>query len=170
MHDAGPPDRAQYRKPYAESSLFIAWIEGEVVRGIDRAAIGRHFLRLAQDGVYKVHTSTWTMAEVHKKRHSPALGAGNDEKVLRFFEHDFVELIVLDRMIGEEANRIAREHGLMPGDAVHVASALRAGCDCLLSWDDRLVGQTNVGIPVEYPRMLGQGSLPLDDHAGAGPP
>lgn len=163
MPEAGQPGRPQYKKPYAESSVFIAWIEGEVVKGVDRGAVGQHFLRMAQQGAYKVHTSTWTMAEVHKKRHGPQLTAGNDEKVLAFFEHDFIELIALDREIGEEANRIAREHGLSPADAVHVASALRAGCDCLLSWDEHLIGRTDLGIAVEAPRMLGQASLPLDD-------
>jgi predicted nucleic acid-binding protein len=162
--DLGQPGRAQYAKPYAESSFFIAWIEGEVVNGIDRGEVGRHILGMAQSGACKVHTSTWTMAEVHKRRHSPQLTADQDEKVLAFFEHDFVELIVLDREVGEAANRIARERGLPPGDAVHVASALRAGCDCLLSWDDgHLVGRTDLGIPVELPRMLGQGSLSLDE-------
>ena len=121
---------------------------------------------MGQSGVYRIYTATWTMAEVHKKRTVPAvtLSTENDLNVLALFEQEFFELIQLDREIGEDANRIAREKGLMPGDAVHVASALRAECDVLLSWDRHLVGKTDLGISAEYPQLIGQAQLPPMPH------
>ena len=49
----------------------------------------------------------------------------------------FIEIIDVDRQLGEQANRFCRTYGLSPADAIHLTCALRAGCDVLLSWDDR---------------------------------
>ena len=34
----------QYRYPYLDSSVFIAWLKGEVVRGVDRKEVADHIL------------------------------------------------------------------------------------------------------------------------------
>ncbi|TAK22565.1 MAG: PIN domain-containing protein [Chloroflexota bacterium] len=157
-----PDPRVSYRAPYFDSSVWIAWVMGEVIDGVNRADIARHLLVVAQSGVFKIHTSTWTMAEVHKKRHFRLLETEQDQTILRFFEQEFIALIELDREIGERANQIARDFGIAPGDAVHRATAIRAECDVVLAWDGPLTGRTDLPIPVEEPRMLGQLTLPLD--------
>src|SRR5229473_5011246 len=122
----------QYKKPYLDSSVFIAWIKGEIVKKVERKKIVDHILKLAQQGQFKIYISTFTLAEVHKKRNHQKLTNDQDEKILAFFENDFFELIDVDRTIGEEANRICRDYGLLPADAVHLACAIRAQCDVLL--------------------------------------
>lgn len=105
---------------------------------------------------YLIYASTWSLAEVHKTRGGVALLDDQDEKILKFFESDFIRLVVVDRLVGEEANRLCRRYGLKPADAVHLACALRAGCDVLLAWDDDLLKLIPPGIQIERPQMLGQ--------------
>ncbi|MCJ7509956.1 MAG: type II toxin-antitoxin system VapC family toxin [Dehalococcoidia bacterium] len=147
----------QYQRPYLESSVLISWIKGEAGRQwtVD------HILRLAERDIFKIYTSTLTLAEVHKHRDQPKLLSNEqDERILAYFEHDFFQFIDVDRNIGEHANRLCREHGLFPNDAIHLACALRAGCDVLLSWNGRLNRVQHPHIRTEEPRMLGQAELP----------
>ncbi len=44
---------------------------------------------------------------------------------------------------------------------IHLACALRAGCDVLLSWDGPLTSIKHEKIRIEKPRMIGQARLPL---------
>ncbi|MGI8552564.1 MAG: type II toxin-antitoxin system VapC family toxin [Dehalococcoidia bacterium] len=150
----------QYENPYLDSSLFIAWIKDEVIEGVDRGAIVRHILMLAERHVFKINTSAITLAEVHKKRRSASLGQGEDEQVLAYFEHDFINIIDVDRGIGEEANRLCRQYGLMPNDAIHLACALRAECDVLPAWDGRFTSVDHPRIRIENPQILGQLPFP----------
>ena len=151
----------QYRKPYLDSSVFIAWLKGEVEvgTGVDRGKIGTHIMNLAAKGEYLIYASAWSLAEVHKPRGGTALADDQDERILAFFENDFIRLIVVDRLIGEQANRLCRLYGLKPGDAVHLACALRAGCDVLLAWDGDLLKVSHPDINIERPQMLGQGDF-----------
>jgi predicted nucleic acid-binding protein len=159
------PGTGGYARPYLDASVFIAWVKGEVVDGVDRADIVEHILTLAQRGAYKVHTSALTLAEVHQKRGYDSLRDQEDEELLAFFEHDFIEIIDVDRLIGEEANRLCRRHGLRPNDAIHIASALRAGCEVALFWDHRVTNKTMPGIRLEEPQKLGQQLLKLESEA-----
>jgi predicted nucleic acid-binding protein len=155
--------RSGYHKPYLDSSVFIAWIKGEQIGGVDRKAIVEHILSVAQQGKFKIYTSALTLAEVHKKRNQPALSSDQDDRILAFFEHDFIELIEIDRRTGEHANRLCREfvsNGLLPNDALHLACALSAGCDVLLAWDARLTSIRHADITVEEPSFIGERQLP----------
>jgi predicted nucleic acid-binding protein len=140
-----------YVKPYADSSLFIAWLKGEVVLGVDGEAAAERVLEGAEQGRYVIATSALTLAEVHKLRTGPSLPAGDDDRIIRYFEHRFFEIIDVDRRIGEHANRLCRAHGIYPNDAIHLASALRAGCDVLLAWDDRFARVREPGIRIIEP-------------------
>ena len=46
-----------YVKPYADSSLFIAWLKGEAVPGVDRNAAVERVLAGAEQGHYVIATS-----------------------------------------------------------------------------------------------------------------
>ena len=148
-----------YQKPYLDSSVFIAWLKGETVKGIDRGAIADHSLTLAENGQFKIHTSAITLAEVHKLRTGPSLSNDEDERILAYFEHDFIQIIDADRAIGEEANRLCRQYGILPNDGIHLACALRARCDALLAWDDRFVKADHPDIRIEEPQRLGQARM-----------
>jgi len=158
-----------YKNPYFDSSVFIAWIKGEigenveyrneggkstkVVKRTNRKAIVDHILKQAKDGNIKIYTSSFTLSEVHKKRNHEKLTSEQDEKILAFFENDFIELVDVDRRIGEAANGLCRSMGLLPADAVHLASALRAGSDVLLAWDDRVTNKSHPDIRIEEPEI-----------------
>ena len=94
----------EYKKPYLDSSVFIAWIKNEVVDSVERGKIGEHILRLAEERKFDIHTSCLTLAEVHKKRGGQSLEDSQDERILAFFEHDYIKLIEVDRRVGEDAN------------------------------------------------------------------
>lgn len=149
----------QYKNPYFDSSVFIAWIKDEVVNGVDRKEIADHILRHAEKKSFKINISALTLAEVHKKRGSPKLDDKDDELILDYFEHEFINIIDVDRKIGEQANRFCRQYAIYPNDAIHLACALKAGCDVLLAWDDRLTSINHADIRIENPRKLGQLSL-----------
>jgi len=151
----------QYRKPYVDSSVFIAWLKGESASNINRKEIFDHILTLAKGKAFKIYTSAFTLVEVHKRRRGPCLSTEEDEKILGFFEHEYIYLVDLDRGIAEHANRLCREYGLGPADAVHLASALRAGCDILLTWDKDFHAVIHPEIVIEPPRKLGQLILPV---------
>ena len=164
----------QYRKPYIDSAVFIVWIKGEVVdlkNGMgevvgreDRGRIGEHILSLAEANEFPAYISALTIAEVHKKRHGQTLTGEEDSRILDYFRSEFIKHIDVDRTIGEEANRLCRRfeaERLLPNDAIHLACALRAGCDVLLSWDGPLTSIKHEKIRIEKPRMIGQARLPL---------
>jgi predicted nucleic acid-binding protein len=160
----------QYRKPYLESSVFIAWIKGESIPQTDaegkeigrenRAEIAKHILSLAEAGQFHVYTSSITITEVHKGNSSKPAKAGGAETI-DFFRNGFFKIIDVDRTIAESANRLCRSHRLKPYDAVHLACALRAGCDVLLTWDSDLLNITHDGITISKPQAFGQAVLDL---------
>jgi len=153
-----------YTAPYLDSDIFIAWIKGEITEdGINRADVAEHVLLLAEHGYYKVHISSLTLAEVYKPRGYDPLQPTQNQKILDYFEHEFFEMIIVDRDIGLEANRIAAMHGLNPNDTIHTACALRAGCDVLLTWDRRFLSKTVPGIRIEQPEKRGQQLMKLDE-------
>lgn len=159
-----------YAAPYLDSNVWIGWIKGEFVRGVDRAAIADQILAAAEPPTsgYKIHTSALTLAEVYKLRQGPRLlpddpqTAAAINRFLDFCEHEYVEIIDVDRYIGIHAHHLCVQYGILPNDAIHLACALRAKCDVLLAWDDRFVNVTRHGIneiSVEEPRLMGQGKL-----------
>ena len=160
----------QYVAPYLDSNVWLGWIKGETVRGIDRAEIADHILSMAEPPrrLFRIYTSTLTLAEVYKLRRGPRLpnDSQTERAVARFLgycEHEFVEVIDVDRVIALHAHRLSVDYGIYPNDAIHLASALRAGCDVLLAWDDRFINVTSQGINdirIEEPRLIGQGRLP----------
>ena len=100
------------------------------------------------------------LAEVYKKkRFKTPIGEQLDE-FLELANEAYFEIIEVDREIGIEAHKLCREHadfGLMPSDAVHLACAIRAGCDVLLTWDRPLASITHKKIRIEEPTILQAG-------------
>ena len=153
----------QYTNPYVDSSVFIGWIHEEDIDGVDRKNIADHIITRAENGDFLLHISALTLAEVHKKRGHERLTEQEDEKILDFFRRQFIAFIEIDRRIGEQANGFCREYGLSPADAIHLACALDAGCDVILSWDEQLVAVNHPHIRCERPQILGQLPLPTGD-------
>ena len=156
----------RYERPYLDSSVFIAWLKGEISKGVDRKRIAAHILRNAELGAFRICISALTLAEVHKKRGHEQLTDDERTEILRFFEHDYIDVVSVDRMIGEQAHGFCREYGLSPADAIHLACALRASCDCLLSWDNVLNDVDHPHIRCEEPKILGQLEFGLEPDDG----
>lgn len=143
-----------YRKPYLDSSVFIAWIKGEVAKGVDRRAVVDSILALAERGQFQIYTSALTLAEVHKPRGTERLSDDLGDQILAYFEHEFIRIVDVDRNIAEQAHKKCREHAIYPNDAIHLACAMKAGCDVLLAWDDRFNKVKEPSIRIEEPQML----------------
>lgn len=99
-----------------------------------------------------------------------------DRKVSAFFEHGFIHWVEVDLVIAREARRLSCAHRLRGADAIHLASAIRATCDALMTWNkkDFPIGQTVEGVEVRVPSVFGQASiedeLPAPEHGGASGP
>ena len=143
-----------YRKPYFDSSVFIAWIKGEVIKGIERGVVAGSILTVAQHGDFQIYTSALTLAEVHKLRGGERLPSNLGDRILAYFEHDFIRIVDVDRNIGEQAHKKCREHGIYPNDAIHLVCAMKAGCEVLLAWDSRFNKVKEPTIRIEEPQML----------------
>jgi predicted nucleic acid-binding protein len=126
-----------YTAPYVDSSVFIAWINKEVVDGVDRFPIADSVIKNAERGEYVIYISALTLSEVHKlpRGSTPPLTKEQDEMIIRFFQNDCFKVLPVDRDIGETANRFCRDYKIHGNDATHLACALRAKCDVLLVWD-----------------------------------
>jgi predicted nucleic acid-binding protein len=136
-----------YKKPYIDSDVFIGVIKNEVVEETlpdgtriqtERGKIGSHVLTLAEQQHFPIYISPLTIAEVHKLKNKEKLTDDENENVLEFFENDFVNVVPIDRDDGEDANHLCRKYQaekLSPTDALHLACAIKAGCDVVLTWD-----------------------------------
>jgi predicted nucleic acid-binding protein len=172
--------RRPYKRPYLDSGVFIAWIRGEKVTErddsgnevvVDRGTIGESILTLAEQQVFPIVISSLTLAEVHKKKGKQKLTGDENDNVLNYFEHEFVNVVTIDRAIGEEANRLCRKYEdqkLSPNDAIHLACAKKAGCDVLLSWDKVLNSIKDPDIRTERPAILD--TAPLQPELNFAPP
>lgn len=153
----------QYKRPYLESSVFIAWIKDETINGINCKDVVQHVISLAEQGHYRITTSTWTLAEVHKRKSGPVLPKDKGERLLQYFENSYFALVDVTRAIGEEAHRLARKYNIKPTDSVHLACALQQRCDALLSYDPHFTKMPNPPIRIEEPTIIPINPLPLID-------
>ena len=57
-----------YRRPYVESSVFIAFIKGEMREEHDCKTVFETILDAARDGDFAIYTSALTIAEVYRNK------------------------------------------------------------------------------------------------------
>ena len=128
--------------PYLDASVFIAHIKEESIpcRGRTRYEITTDLFEGARQQRYQIYTSFFTLAEVRRLRESRSELAENELPKINalfaeFLSHGWIVPVVLDRNVGERAQIIGANFGMSPADAVHMASAIEAGCNVLLVWD-----------------------------------
>jgi predicted nucleic acid-binding protein len=123
---------------YWDSCIWIALINQE--QGRFRQIQG--VLDRARAGKVQIVTSTFTLAEVVKRRcgdQSFAMPEGDDDLFAELLKQDYVVLAAVDWDIGTRARALFREfndRGLKkPQDAVHLATAVVENVDELHTFD-----------------------------------
>lgn len=150
---------------YLDAVVYLALIKGEA----GRLPIARSLLRGGEQKRFEVVASTLIYAEVcgHGDVRSAPDAEAVDAKVSAFFELGFIQWVEVDLVLARQARRLSRELGLRGADAVHMASAIRASCDVLMTWDTGFpLGKTVDAVKVREPFVFGQ--LTLDDLPGRG--
>lgn len=141
-----------FRKPYLDSSVYIAAIKGEG----GRADIAKRILTGAQNGEFQVVAGTLVIAEVvGASRRDRPMTPEQEEIVDTYIFHDFIDLVDLDPPTAIEARRLARQHSLKTADSIHLACALRAEADQLLCWDRDFRDDKYGAVEVHEPHLTG---------------
>ncbi|HET6909109.1 MAG TPA: type II toxin-antitoxin system VapC family toxin [Mycobacteriales bacterium] len=157
-----------YERLYLDADVYLGLIKGEA----DRVDIARSLLRDGQDRRFRVVASTLLYAEVcgHGDVRAASDQAAVDQKVSAFFEYGFIEWVEVDLVVAREARRLSRVHRLRGADAIHLASAIRARCDVLMTWNknDFPIGQTVEGVEVREPFLFGQSTIDDELPGGGG--
>jgi len=162
----------EIRSVYLDSSVFLAHIKGErlvAFAGRSRVEITAAIFEAARNGQFKIYTSFFTLAEVRRIRgQAEALGDDEIDRVnslfQEFLEHDYIYAIEVNREIAEKAQSLGARFNLTPTDAVHMASAIVAGCSMAFAWDkgtwlSKFPGGECEGVKLFEPYW--QGAFPL---------
>lgn len=130
--------------PYLDASVFLAHIKEETIpcRGMTRFEITTALFQGAELGKYKIYTSFLTIAEVRRLKESgKELTSDELPKInglfTRFMENEWIVPIEIGRVVAEKAQELGATYGMSPTDAIHLASAIVAGCNVLMVWDKR---------------------------------
>ena len=126
------------RQVYLDANVFIYAFETPKSASLPNRALGDIFRLISQD-LLRAHTSALSRAEVlvHPLRHGlAALEA--DYRLLLNGQQGIAVDAITDAVL-EQAVALRATLGLKLADAIHVASAISTGCDCLISADRDLL-------------------------------
>ncbi len=144
---------------YWDSVVFLAYFLEEPGRVDSCAAI----LEEAEKGKILIVTSALTLAEVLALRGQPRISpdANLKRKVTDFFKNEYISVQNVTRQVAELARDLVWDHGIMPKDAIHVASALAVEAPILETYDRPLIGKSGlVGNPALIIREPPQPTAP----------
>lgn len=146
---------------YWDSCPFIALIG----KNEERRDMCRLIMKEAEKGNLHIVTSAFTFAEVIRPEEEPILDTVQEIEVLRFLANEYIIVRYVDRQIGDIARQVARQTGLKPPNAIHVATALKLEANLLHTYDRRILAQNDkLGIPplrIEKPQWDVQAEMPL---------
>lgn len=137
---------------YWDANVFHALFNEEK----DRIEACRHVADMAKNGSVRIITSALTFVECVRLHKEPrTLTQANETAIRRFFESPFIEVQNVTRKIGEDARQLLWNHQhLKYKDAIHVATAIHAQCDSLMTYDEddlvKLDGQIS-GLKIHLP-------------------
>jgi predicted nucleic acid-binding protein len=120
---------------YWDAGCFIAWLSMEEGRFDTCDSI----ITAADEGELEIVTSAFTITEVLFPKGGVMIPAEHRTKVRNFLRKKCFVLVQVDRTVAELAQDLVWEKGIRPKDAIHVASALRAGVYALETYDEGLV-------------------------------
>lgn len=160
---------AKKPKYYWDACCWIGLIRQEP----DKVDSLRHVIEMAQRGDVEIWTSTFTLAEVFKRRRSDAaseLPAENDTAFEDYLEQDFVQRVQVDVDVGTAARRLLRRFPAIkkPQDAIHAATAALSSVDELHTFDGHDLLPLDGQIPMPDGRRLKMCKPPLPPDPLAG--
>lgn len=123
---------------YWDSDAFLGWLQEEA----DKVDLCKGTLERAKAGEVIIVTSALTIAEVLWRRGGPKLSKDKATLLRKFFRHSYIRVRAVTRAIAESAQDVVWNHGIMPKDAIHVATALDAGIATLETFDGELLKKT----------------------------
>jgi predicted nucleic acid-binding protein len=146
----------RYERPYLDSGVYISAIKGPEREPPNWAETSQAILQLAEEGSFQVCASTLVQAEVIKGPGDERMLSEHEEAIISgYLEREFITWLDVDLLIARHARRLSRSLGLKPADAIHVATAIRANCDQLLTWDPGIhkEGRTIEGVYLCEPHL-----------------
>jgi predicted nucleic acid-binding protein len=139
---------------YWDADPFIAWLTPEE----DKADACQPVIHAAERGEIVIVTSVLTLTEVIRLRNKVPLPRDVRDKIEAFFRHEWIVVRQLDRFLAEDARELYWDGLVDSKDAVHVATALRAGVVQLDTFDEGLLRRDGtIGDP---PLRIWQPNMP----------
>jgi predicted nucleic acid-binding protein len=117
---------------YWDSCAFIHLFQE---KNVDYAAALQEHIKRVEKDECEIVASTVSLAEVCKLPDLGVLPIEVTNKILAFFRR--VKVWQVDWSIGEDAHHIIREHGLLPLDAIHVATALASKAEIMITTETK---------------------------------
>ncbi len=162
---------ADFQTQCWDSTVFISLLTGQIP---ERAKVIRALLDHRQEGKFQIVLSTFAIAEVRKFRVLGAVGPvpgdeGNeatipvDEVEGRRITDLFASDVLVYRAVTDRTAQLAADIGntypsLLPGDCVHIATAIEVKADVLFTYDG--AGQRRrPGEMLRYDKMIGSPPL-----------
>jgi predicted nucleic acid-binding protein len=151
-----------------DSCVCIDWIQD---KDPEKRKLLRPIVDAATAGDVVIVVSGLVLAEVVQTKGKPihAVTDDDDAKIRLFFLHPFVEMRPIDPKIGHLARDIMRARlalkykdgkdnqaykKLPVNDAIHIATALDCGCDCLRSFDEEDMLKENLKLQLSgHPKL-----------------
>jgi predicted nucleic acid-binding protein len=120
---------------YWDTDAFLGHLQGEKGK-VDLCA---GTLQRAERGELVIFTSALTIAEVLWRRGSPKLPKTKAKLLRQFFRRTIFRVSNVTRGIAHEAQDLVWAHGIMPKDAIHVATAIREKVTAFETFDAELL-------------------------------
>lgn len=105
---------------YWDSDTFLAHLQGDPIKAPQCLGV----MQAVESGEVKIVTSAFTLSEVAYIKGPGNLTREQSDKILDFFQNEFIVVITLDRKIAEIGRDLVTQNNVKPPDAVHLASAL----------------------------------------------
>ena len=113
--------------------MFISLLTGKDAKRTDTI---RTLLEQEKKGLIKIAISTFVIAEVRPGESNPNLENKQFQMAVELLDSDRLDVWVLTPQIAQEAQEIGRRFPrLLPGDCIHIATAIAAGTAALFTFD-----------------------------------
>jgi predicted nucleic acid-binding protein len=126
---------ADPRRRCWDAQACITWLNGEP----EWKPGCRLVLDEAEAGRLELVVSALALTEVLYVKGHPPIKREHAAKITQFFRQPYFTIVNVDRRIAELARDLHWDHKIETRDAVHVATALEAGAECLETCDKGLL-------------------------------